>query len=109
LACPAGHVFAGAAANDPVPDLPPADPAGWFEGSSHFGTNPAFPQFVARDFYWQKQGCTINTSGGFSSNQPAIYGETRDAFLISLDSDSKNALFMGATSPCIYPDGTPPS
>ena len=47
----AGHVFAGAAANDPVPDLPPADPVGWLDGSSHFGTNPAFPQFGARDFY----------------------------------------------------------
>jgi pimeloyl-ACP methyl ester carboxylesterase len=51
LGVPASHVFAGAAANDPVPDLPPADPVGWFDGSSHFGTNPAFPQFGARDFY----------------------------------------------------------
>lgn len=23
----------------------------WLDGSSHFGTNPAFPQFGARDFY----------------------------------------------------------
>jgi hypothetical protein len=59
--------------------------------------------------YWQKQGYAINTSGGFSSNQPAIYGETKDAFLISLDSDSQNTLFIGATSPCVYPHGTPPS
>ena len=51
LGIPAGHVFAGAAAHDPVPDLPPADPADWLDGSSHFGTNPAFPQFGARDFY----------------------------------------------------------
>ncbi len=40
-----------AAANDPVPDLPPANPVDWLDGSSHFGTNPAFPQFGARDFY----------------------------------------------------------
>jgi pimeloyl-ACP methyl ester carboxylesterase len=51
LGVPAGHVFAGAAANDPVPDLPPVSPAGWFDGSSHFGTNPAVPQFGGRDFY----------------------------------------------------------
>jgi hypothetical protein len=51
LGVPASHVFAGAAANDPVPDLPPVSPVGWFDGSSHFGTNPAFPQFGARDFY----------------------------------------------------------
>jgi hypothetical protein len=51
LGVPAAHVFAGAAANDPVPDLPPADPVDWFSGSAHFGTNPAFPQFGARDFY----------------------------------------------------------
>lgn len=51
LGVPAAHVFVGTAANDPVPDLPPADPVDWFSGSAHFGTNPAFPQFGARDFY----------------------------------------------------------
>jgi hypothetical protein len=59
--------------------------------------------------YWQKRGYTISTSGGFSGNQPAIYGQTKDAFLISLDSNSQNTLYIGATSPCVYPHGTPPS
>ncbi len=53
LGVPASHVFAGAAANDPVPDLPPADPADWLNGSSysHFGINPASPQFGGQDIY----------------------------------------------------------
>src|SRR5579875_1031904 len=52
LGVAASHVFAGAAANDPVPDLPPANPVDWFNSySAHFGTDPASPQFGGRDFY----------------------------------------------------------
>jgi hypothetical protein len=52
LGVPADHVFAGAAANDPVPGLPPVDPVEWFKGSSaHFGTDPASPEFGGKDFY----------------------------------------------------------
>jgi Alpha/beta hydrolase len=51
LGVPADHVFAGEAANDPVPGLPPVDPLLWFNSySAHFGTDPATPQFGGRDF-----------------------------------------------------------
>jgi hypothetical protein len=44
-------VWAGANVNDPVPNLPPADPAGWLNNySSHFGTDPTSPQFGGNDF-----------------------------------------------------------
>jgi hypothetical protein len=59
--------------------------------------------------YWKKQGYTIQTSGGFNKGQPGISGETKDAYLISLDWRSDGSLGIGTTSPCIYPDGTPPS
>jgi hypothetical protein len=54
LGVPADHIFAGEAANDPVPRLPPDNLPEWLFGnddSSHFGTNPATPQFGGRDFY----------------------------------------------------------
>jgi hypothetical protein len=45
------HVWAGHASNDPVPDLPPWDPAGWIDpNATHFGTDPATPPFGAQDF-----------------------------------------------------------
>lgn len=51
LGVPPAHVWAGASVNDPVPDLPPADPAGWFNNySGHFGNDPASPQFGGKDF-----------------------------------------------------------
>lgn len=59
--------------------------------------------------YWQKQGYTIQAATDLGTSQPNISGETKDAFLISLDSNSENTLFIGATSPCVYPHGTPPS
>jgi hypothetical protein len=59
--------------------------------------------------YWQQQGYAIQKATDIGTSQPNISGETKDSFLISLDSDSQNTLFIGATSPCIYPHGTPPS
>lgn len=44
------HVWAGQAAWDEVPDLPPWNPLDWGRGVSHFGTNPASPAFGAEDF-----------------------------------------------------------
>jgi hypothetical protein len=59
--------------------------------------------------FWKKKGYTIFTSGGFGTGQPDISGETQDSFLISLDWSAKGEISIGATSPCIYPDGKPPS
>lgn len=59
--------------------------------------------------YWQKQGYRIDTSSGFGKGRPDISGMTKDGFLVSLNWSSNGALSIGATSPCIYPDGTPPS
>ena len=51
LGMPQAHVWAGANINDPVPNLPPADPAGWLNNhSGHFGNDPTSPQFGGNDF-----------------------------------------------------------
>jgi hypothetical protein len=57
--------------------------------------------------HWQKQGYHIEKSSGFDKGQPDISGVTKDNFLISLNWSSNGALSVGATSPCVYPHGTP--
>lgn len=94
-----------------VADVPNADKmvnvaySYWLRGipASQFGN-------IGRQIkaYLEKRGYTIKTSGGFSSGQPGISGYTSDSFLISLDWSAKGALSIGASSPCIYRDGTPP-
>jgi hypothetical protein len=59
--------------------------------------------------YWKKQGYSIQAARGFSSGRPEINAATRDGFLVSLDWSAKNLLSIGASSPCIYPEGHPPS
>jgi hypothetical protein len=55
--------------------------------------------------HWKKQGYSIQAARGFDSGRPEITASTRDGFLVSLDWSAKNLLSIGASSPCIYPDG----
>jgi hypothetical protein len=59
--------------------------------------------------YWKKQGFAINTSGGFANKVPVVTGETKDSFTISLATGKNGLMSLSASSPCIYPDGTPRS
>lgn len=59
--------------------------------------------------YWKKQGYTITTSGGIKEQSPVITGETKDSFTISLATGQDGLMSIGASSPCIYKNGTPPS
>lgn len=59
--------------------------------------------------YWKKQGYTIQDTQGLDTGQPNVSGETKDAYLIALQWQSDGTLGIGATSPCIYTHGTPPS
>lgn len=59
--------------------------------------------------YWKKQGYTITTVGGIKEQSPVITGETKDSFTISLATGEDGLMSLGASSPCIYKNGTPPS
>lgn len=58
--------------------------------------------------YWEAQGHRITEASGLERNQPDVLGRTRpDDFLIGIEWSTDGALRLGATSPCIWPDGTP--
>lgn len=59
--------------------------------------------------YWKKQGYSISTASGFDQESPVITGETSDHFTISLATGKNGLMSISASSPCIYPEGTPPS
>lgn len=55
--------------------------------------------------YWEKQGHLITNTSADGLN---IFGRSRpDDFLISLQSSGDDLLNLGASSPCIWPNGTP--
>jgi hypothetical protein len=66
---------------------------------------------VARQIlaHWKHQGYAILTTHHLDTDQPVITAATHgDSFLLSLDSGSDGSLSIGTSSPCIWPDGTPP-
>jgi Alpha/beta hydrolase len=82
------HVWAGANANDPVPDLPPANPAHWIDNySSHFGNDPTSPQFGGKDF-------AANYDPGKPSGFDPAYYVTLKAHSGYWDPDSASLLNM---------------
>lgn len=56
---------------------------------------------------WKSKGYKVSTFRTGTSS-PQIHGTAGDNFLISLQSNSQGQLTIGATSPCLWPDGTPP-
>lgn len=55
--------------------------------------------------YWQQQGHIIE---GFSKDGTTIAAHSRpDDFLLSLDGTGDDVLLLGASSPCVWPNGTP--
>lgn len=60
--------------------------------------------------YWEKQGHVITAIGGFQEGSPTIHGESRpDGFLLGLIWAEGDDLYLGATSTCVWPNGTPPN
>lgn len=71
----------------------------------HDNTNVA--QQVLR--YWKHKGYAISGTLGMNGDTPEIHGATRSGdFLISLETAGDGSLAIGATSPCLWPKGTPP-
>lgn len=55
-----------------------------------------------------KQGHTVETTRGIEKNQPEIFARSRpDDFLMSITSSGGGPLSIGASSPCIWQNGTP--
>lgn len=57
---------------------------------------------------WKHKGYTIDSTLDIGSNAPEVHGTTQDNFLIALEWSDNGALSIVATSPCVWPDGTPP-
>lgn len=57
---------------------------------------------------WKKNGYGISDTPGIGTDAPNIHAVTQDDFLISLEWSDNGALSIGASSPCLWPDGTPP-
>jgi hypothetical protein len=68
--------------------------------------NGAIGQQVKR--YWENSGYKISSSVRLDTNEPQTTGFTQqDQFSISLTTGGDGSLGIGATSPCIWPNGTP--
>ncbi|HUL24701.1 MAG TPA: hypothetical protein VLW44_02885 [Streptosporangiaceae bacterium] len=60
--------------------------------------------------YWQHKGYAISDTQRMNGDTPAIHGATSSGdFTISLDTGGDGTLTIGATSPCLWPNGTPPA
>lgn len=58
--------------------------------------------------HWEKAGHVITGAYGFDTGRPDVSGRSRpDDFLLSLSWTEGDVLGIAATSPCIWPNGTP--
>lgn len=58
--------------------------------------------------HWQQQGHVIVSTGGFEVGHPSIGGKsTPDGYTLALVWAEGDNLYLAATSPCIWPNGTP--
>lgn len=57
---------------------------------------------------WKQAGYAITDTHEVGGAMPSINGVTQDDFYIGLEWTGSGDLSIGATSPCLWPDGTPP-
>ena len=58
--------------------------------------------------YWESKGYKITGAQGLNTGEPNINGYTQpDEFLFSIETNVDGVINIGATSPCIWPNGTP--
>ncbi|GII27054.1 hypothetical protein [Planotetraspora mira] len=58
--------------------------------------------------HWKQQRHIITGTGGLETGHPHIAGESRpDGFILALGWAEGDRLYLAATSPCVWPDGTP--
>lgn len=57
---------------------------------------------------WKREGFTINDTLDIGTSGPLINAATPDDFLIGLDTTGTGDLSIETSSPCLWPNGTPP-
>lgn len=78
----------------------------WLRGISTQNNASAAEQVLQ---YWKNLGCVITDTHGMGTDFPNVFARTPSDFLISLETSSNGAMSVVASSPCIWPTGTPPS
>lgn len=57
---------------------------------------------------WKKRGYGVGDISGMGTSEPEIHAITPDDFMMSLEITGSGDLSVGVSSPCLWPDGTPP-
>jgi hypothetical protein len=58
--------------------------------------------------HWKQEGHAVTSTGGFDVGHPSVGGMSRpDGFILALVWAEGDHLYLAATSPCVWPDGTP--
>ncbi|MFE2376066.1 hypothetical protein [Streptomyces sp. NPDC059398] len=78
----------------------------WLRGISK-ADNRSIGQQILR--LWKKKGDLITSTTEIGTDRPEIHGGSKpDDFLIALEPSDNGWLSIGVSSPCIWPQGTPP-
>ena len=88
-------------------------PAGRFEISATYEVTGLKPDTFAAHFeavlkWWRGHGFTVLTDRR-PADQYVFARNERDGFDMSLQANELGKLYLGATSPCVWPNGTPPA
>ncbi|MCL2584257.1 MAG: hypothetical protein FWE35_17570 [Streptosporangiales bacterium] len=57
---------------------------------------------------WKAKGYRIYGTSHLDTANPQVFADTTDGFLMALSTEGNGQLNIGATSPCVWPNGTPP-
>jgi hypothetical protein len=77
----------------------------WLRGVQPGRNADAIRQIKA---YWDSIGVKYSSEVSLDASDPKITGYTQpDEFLVSLSSNADSEIYIGTTSPCIWPHGTP--
>jgi hypothetical protein len=77
----------------------------WLRGLPGRDDDAAGQQVLA---FWRRQGYQILDYSGLNDGQPGIDAVSTDYFTVSLDTSQDGTLSLSASSPCVFPHGTPP-
>lgn len=57
--------------------------------------------------FWKAKGYAVDAFH-MGTSDPQVHGTTQDNFLVALEPNGGGELSIGASSPCVWPNGTPP-
>ena len=77
----------------------------WLRGIAQSGNATIGEQVLQ---LWRKKGWVISTTEGIGTSAPQITALPSPTLPVSLQSSDNGSLSLGASSVCIWPNGTPP-